>query len=156
MNTYSQEQPPSYGKFQSVNQDIRLITFSIAEVVEKLTYPASNSRAAIYTTPSSQEIENVSHTAVNVTMPNNHEIQFFPPTPIGQEPVQCTCPNCHSFIRTSVRHRDGLLVWLSCGVLIFVGCICGCCLIPFCIPNIKNYQHYCPQCKAVIGEYRPL
>lgn len=59
------------------------------------------------------------------------------PTKFGDVPVQCICPNCHQSIVTTVEHKSGWLVWLICLVLILLGFWLGCCLIPFCIDDLK-------------------
>jgi len=46
-------------------------------------------------------------------------------------PVQTTCPFCQTTMVTSIQKSPGLCAWVSCGVLAFMGCIFGCCLLPF-------------------------
>ena len=33
-----------------------------------------------------------------------------------------------------------------------IGGFCGCCLIPFCIKDMRDIKHYCPECNALIGK----
>jgi hypothetical protein len=58
----------------------------------------------------------------------------------GDHPVTCNCPHCHQPIVTRVKKNNGLMVWLAAGGLCIVGCICGCCLIPFCINDLKVWK----------------
>ena len=51
----------------------------------------------------------------------------------GEHPASMNCPNCHQHIVTRTMKKSGLVTWLACGGLAFVGCTLGCCLIPFCI-----------------------
>jgi lipopolysaccharide-induced tumor necrosis factor-alpha factor len=37
------------------------------------------------------------------------------------------------------------------GMLILFGLWLGCCLIPLCINSLKDVEHYCPNCNALIG-----
>ncbi|XP_072299966.1 uncharacterized protein [Eucyclogobius newberryi] len=68
-----------------------------------------------------------------------------PPAPIGTVthmvvsplldfPGQAVCPHCQQTVTTSTEHVSGLLTWLICGGMAFVGC-CLCCCIPFCIDS---------------------
>lgn len=55
-------------------------------------------------------------------------------------------------IYTTTRTSSGLVTWLAAaGVLIFAPL--GCCLIPFCINDIKDVIHKCPACKYDIAKY---
>ena len=89
-------------------------------------------------------------------MSNEPELQATPSISFNEKPIQCICTHCHSSILTHVERSSGLLVWLLCCILVLFGCWLGCCLVPFCIRDIQNTQHYCPNCRAFLGEYRPL
>ncbi len=58
-------------------------------------------------------------------------------TTTGDYPVTCTCPHCQQSIVTRVEKDTGLLAWLAAGALCVFGCFCGCCLIPFCVDDLK-------------------
>ncbi|CAF1448922.1 unnamed protein product [Adineta ricciae] len=138
MNKNYQESPPSYQACQEKPSAPRspLITYerlSTDERIEHSRFMGYNE--ADLAMISDQDLRSVS---------------------VGHEPVQCICSNCRSSVVTLVKQTPGLLVWLLCLLIIIVGCWLGCCLIPFCIRGIKNTQHYCPNCKVLIGEYRPL
>ncbi|XP_060072372.1 lipopolysaccharide-induced tumor necrosis factor-alpha factor homolog [Ylistrum balloti] len=70
------------------------------------------------------------------------------------QPMQC--PHCHAQISTSLDYEAGALTWLSAGVLCVFGCWLGCCLIPFCINDLSDVQHKCPNCNKLVGVYRKL
>jgi lipopolysaccharide-induced tumor necrosis factor-alpha factor len=55
----------------------------------------------------------------------------------GNNPVQCTCPQCGKQIVTQITKKTGILTWLICAGIAFFGGIFGCCLIPFCIDACK-------------------
>ncbi|XP_030068682.1 lipopolysaccharide-induced tumor necrosis factor-alpha factor homolog [Microcaecilia unicolor] len=78
------------------------------------------------------------------------------PVSFYDRPVQMTCPSCHEMIVTHLSYNAGALTWLSCGGLCILGCAFGCCLIPFCVDALQDVDHYCPNCKALLGTYKRL
>ncbi|XP_029949736.1 lipopolysaccharide-induced tumor necrosis factor-alpha factor homolog [Salarias fasciatus] len=76
--------------------------------------------------------------------------------PLGDDPVQITCPKCRQAVLTQVDYTSGLLTYLSCGGLLLCGCVFGCCLIPFCVDRLRDARHSCPSCRAVLGTYKRL
>jgi len=74
----------------------------------------------------------------------------------GPHPVNTQCPNCHAQILTETRAQSGTLTWLICLCCVFFGFIFGCCLIPFCVDDLQDVEHRCPQCKQFLGSYRRL
>ncbi|XP_074136656.1 lipopolysaccharide-induced tumor necrosis factor-alpha factor [Sminthopsis crassicaudata] len=71
-------------------------------------------------------------------------------------PVQMCCPSCNKMIVTRLTYNAGALTWLSCGSLCLLGCVAGCCFIPFCVDALQDVDHYCPNCKALLGTYKRL
>jgi len=75
----------------------------------------------------------------------NPNIQQGQPLPIGNPmvgaasnyPIACNCPYCHQPIVTKPEKDSGLAVWLPAIILCLFGCFCGCCLIPFCVDDLK-------------------
>uniref|UniRef100_A0A1I8JPF4 LITAF domain-containing protein n=1 Tax=Macrostomum lignano TaxID=282301 RepID=A0A1I8JPF4_9PLAT len=65
----------------------------------------------------------------------------------NKEPVTTTCPHCPPHITQAVSYVNGLAPWLISGGLILIGCWLGCCLIPFCIDDLKDAEHRCPNCQ---------
>ncbi|XP_055336462.1 LITAF domain-containing protein-like [Paramacrobiotus metropolitanus] len=78
-----------------------------------------------------------------------------PVTAVGF-PVPAICPRCNQSVTTRVEYESGALTWILVGALAFVGCIFGCCLIPFCIDSCKDAVHSCPNCQHYFGKYRRL
>ena len=72
----------------------------------------------------------------------------------GPDPAEVLCPNCNSRGPTRVESKSGLGAWLSAGLLCFVGCICGCCLIPLYMDEFKIHKHYCRSCGVLIATGR--
>ncbi|NXS98139.1 LITAF factor, partial [Jacana jacana] len=81
----------------------------------------------------------------------------------GQQPVEFNiypvlmcCPFCNQMIVTDLSYDPGVLTWLSCGLLCLLGCIAGCCLIPFFIDTLRDVIHSCPKCGARVGTYKRI
>ncbi|KAM7228106.1 hypothetical protein CapIbe_020560 [Capra ibex] len=78
------------------------------------------------------------------------------PVSFYDRPVQMCCPSCNKMIVTQLSYNAGALTWLSCGSLCLLGCIAGCCFIPFCVDALQDVDHHCPNCKALLGTYKRL
>ncbi|CAH8635011.1 unnamed protein product [Heterobilharzia americana] len=76
--------------------------------------------------------------------------------PFRNLPVHLKCPSCRKEISTTLEYHNGLLTYLACVGIFFVGGSCGCCLIPFCVNACKDVDHKCPSCKTYVGSYRIL
>ena len=57
--------------------------------------------------------------------------------PLSDHPTACICPYCHQSIVTRVEKSNGVTVWLSAAAICVLGFVIGCCLIPFCIDEMK-------------------
>ncbi|XP_017310117.1 cell death-inducing p53-target protein 1 isoform X2 [Ictalurus punctatus] len=69
---------------------------------------------------------------------------------LPRHPSQIQCPYCEQYITTEVSTVIGNTTWLVCLVSTFIGCVAGCCLIPFCISAFKDVVHKCPKCRSHI------
>ncbi|XP_061455664.1 lipopolysaccharide-induced tumor necrosis factor-alpha factor [Rhineura floridana] len=78
------------------------------------------------------------------------------PLVFHDRPVQMCCASCNKMIVTRLSHNAGALTWVVCGSLCVLGCVAGCCLIPFCVDALLDVDHYCPHCNALLGTYRRL
>ncbi|KAJ8250955.1 hypothetical protein GJAV_G00215530 [Gymnothorax javanicus] len=74
----------------------------------------------------------------------------------GDRPVHVHCSKCAQLVQTRTEHHSGTMTWISCLALSFLGCIYGCCLIPFCVDSLKDVQHFCPNCNGLLGNYKRL
>ena len=72
----------------------------------------------------------------------------------GKFPVQVTCPNCKASIETRVDSHTGIIQWLTAGGICLIGCWLGCCLIPLCVDDWRDVDHFCPNCNALVGRYK--
>ncbi|RNA35820.1 lipopolysaccharide-induced tumor necrosis factor-alpha factor [Brachionus plicatilis] len=78
------------------------------------------------------------------------------PIRLGDNPAQIMCPNCRASVLTRVKYQSGVLTWLIAGGLCFIGLWLGCCLVPFCVDSCKDAEHYCPNCRYMIGRNKKL
>ncbi|CAB3381879.1 Hypothetical predicted protein [Cloeon dipterum] len=63
------------------------------------------------------------------------------------------CPECDTpiFFHSSSRiKRPKIIAYLLCFFLAFLGCWCGCCLVPCCFKECYNFYYVCPRCKMRI------
>jgi hypothetical protein len=63
-------------------------------------------------------------------------------------PVRVICPSCQNSVETRVELKHSLGAWIASGLICFVGCFCGCCLVMF---LLKNNQ---ARCKAITNTLR--
>jgi len=70
----------------------------------------------------------------------------------GEAPTRIYCATCRREVVTEIIYEAGTLTWVAAGGLALLGCIFGCCLIPFCIDGCKDVVHVCPQCHSLLGK----
>ncbi|XP_011444612.3 LITAF domain-containing protein-like [Crassostrea angulata] len=74
----------------------------------------------------------------------------------NQYPVAMKCHYCQASITTSTNYEAGALTWVACFVIAFIGCWCGCCFIPFCLNDLKDVTHNCPNCRQTLGKFSKM
>lgn len=64
------------------------------------------------------------------------------------------CPSCRQQIMTLVSYNTcgSLLPWVSCVLTCCSGLWCCCCFVPFCLESCKTAEHFCPQCRQILGK----
>ena len=71
-------------------------------------------------------------------------------------PMMMKCDYCKKDGLTKVERLDGLAVWATCiACCIFLNifsCFGGC---AFCIGGLKDVQHYCSHCRALLAVRKP-
>ncbi|MCI4392228.1 hypothetical protein PGIGA_G00143690 [Pangasianodon gigas] len=81
---------------------------------------------------------------------------YVQPAVFGDVPVQTCCPVCSQTVVTRLDYSSGTMAWLVCAGLCIIGCMYGCCLIPFCVDGLKDVTHFCPNCNNSIGVFKRL
>ncbi|XP_033998474.1 U11/U12 small nuclear ribonucleoprotein 25 kDa protein isoform X3 [Trematomus bernacchii] len=71
-------------------------------------------------------------------------------------PTRTQCPECEQFITTETFTSISSVTWLMCFMTALIGCIAGCCLIPFCMDRFKSTTHRCPKCRTSIITIKQL
>ncbi|KAK2885011.1 histone acetyltransferase KAT6A-like [Channa argus] len=75
---------------------------------------------------------------------------------LGRTSVVTRCPFCQEIISTKTSSSVSEAMWLLCCLCSLMGCVAGCCLIPFFADSLKKVQHQCPNCWANISTYQPF
>uniref|UniRef100_UPI0037E99F06 lipopolysaccharide-induced tumor necrosis factor-alpha factor homolog n=1 Tax=Semicossyphus pulcher TaxID=241346 RepID=UPI0037E99F06 len=65
-------------------------------------------------------------------------------------PCRTQCPECRQFVETETFTSVNSGTWMMCFMIAMMGCVAGCCLIPFCTKNFKSTTHRCPLCRTSI------
>ncbi|XP_032442450.1 lipopolysaccharide-induced tumor necrosis factor-alpha factor homolog isoform X2 [Xiphophorus hellerii] len=76
-------------------------------------------------------------------------------TALYDVPGQTFCSHCQETVITRTESEPGLLAWLACGGLCFLGCFL-CCCIPFCLDSCNDVKHHCPRCQHVLYIYKRM
>eukprot|EP00483_Globobulimina_turgida_P008198 UN08214 len=84
------------------------------------------------------------------------QVQPAYPRIISRYPQQCYCPRCQKLTQTRTMYVPGLGTWAVAGGVCLVGCWLGCCLIPFCIDDLKDVEHSCSICGNFVGSYKVI
>ncbi|CAN9505548.1 unnamed protein product [Ophioblennius macclurei] len=69
---------------------------------------------------------------------------------LGRCPCKTQCPQCRAVVVTETISSISDVTWLMCISTAAVGCVAGCCLIPFCFDRFKSTTHKCPMCRSTI------
>ncbi|RVE69689.1 hypothetical protein OJAV_G00080610 [Oryzias javanicus] len=72
------------------------------------------------------------------------------------EPSRTQCPGCQQFVVTETITSVSSVTWLVCVMTALLGCVAGCCLIPFCSDKFKSITHRCPKCRTSISTLKKL
>uniref|UniRef100_A0A3P9H9D0 LITAF domain-containing protein n=1 Tax=Oryzias latipes TaxID=8090 RepID=A0A3P9H9D0_ORYLA len=106
-------------------------------------------RGGIYTLPPPElQLED--------TATQTREHQILPVESLGHKPATTKCPSCQAVIVTQTRFKVGLSSCLVCFLCSTLGCVAGCCLIPFFTNRFKNVLHSCPRCQTHIRTFTPV
>ncbi|KAM9716658.1 uncharacterized protein ACNS7B_022562 isoform 2-T2 [Menidia menidia] len=66
------------------------------------------------------------------------------------------CPTCKEVIVTETGSKISEAAWMVCVLSFMMGCVAGCCLIPFYLKRFRSTCHKCPLCQAHIHTHQPL
>ncbi|XP_027889910.1 uncharacterized protein LOC114154744 [Xiphophorus couchianus] len=75
---------------------------------------------------------------------------------LGRTAGLTRCPSCGELVVTETHSAVSESMWLLCFLCSMVGCVAGCCLVPFHMKRLKNVHHLCPQCRHQIHTYKLL
>jgi lipopolysaccharide-induced tumor necrosis factor-alpha factor len=72
----------------------------------------------------------------------------------GSNPQLVVCGKCSKEGKTKVKKSPNIQVWTSCCICICMGCVAGCCLIPFAYQKNYDAKHSCSSCGEEVGVYK--
>ena len=70
------------------------------------------------------------------------------------ESLYTFCGSCKNHVMTRVTYKAGKLTLLFAVSLCLLGCLGGCCLVPFLWKRFQDVEHLCPNCQLKLGKYR--
>ncbi|RVE59362.1 hypothetical protein OJAV_G00187750 [Oryzias javanicus] len=90
------------------------------------------------------------------TAAQTREHRIVPVESLGSKPATTKCPSCQAVVVTRTQLKVGAPSFIVCFVCSMLGCVLGCCLIPFLTKRFKNVHHYCPRCQTHIYTFMPV
>ncbi len=81
---------------------------------------------------------------------------FVAPVAMLDKPTPVCCPYCRSVGMTKIKHTSGAITWFTCFGISLIGCVFGCCLVPFCCNKLRDVKHHCPSCEALLAIHKRL
>lgn len=122
-------------------------------------YPLYNSSVDTPATPGQAGVTTSGHpiqsNPLQSSLPDYYMVSAIMPVlaPMGKQPQIITCWFCQRVVETRIEYRPGPFAWCSCSLLCCLGCICGCCLIPFFWKPCQDVYHFCSYCSSPLGIY---
>ncbi|KAF6733719.1 Cell death-inducing p53-target protein 1 [Oryzias melastigma] len=90
------------------------------------------------------------------TAAQTQEHRIIPVESLGSKPGTTKCPSCQAVVVTRTQLKVGAPSFMVCFVCSILGCVIGCCLIPFFAKRFKNVHHSCPRCETHIYTFMPV
>ncbi|CAG8556245.1 1926_t:CDS:2 [Acaulospora morrowiae] len=141
---YTVDSPPPYtpsSSSQGATESTRVYTDAPKNSYSAIPTP-------VYTPPSQQTQSSPETVVLTAAIPLNN---------LRAEPAVTTCPHCNHVVLSSTDFRAGSATWLSSFALFLFGITSwGCCLFPFCISDLKDCIHSCPNCGRIMAKYSRL
>lgn len=109
-------------------------------------------RGGIYMLPHPQ----LTSVEVLKTQPEKPTGLIIPVDSLKHTPAVTRCPSCDEVITTITHSTVSEEMWILCFLSSMLGCVAGCCLIPFFMNSLKKVHHQCPRCQSNIHTHRPI
>ncbi|XP_078125656.1 uncharacterized protein LOC144530102 [Sander vitreus] len=152
----------------SKQHEIDSIDSKLKQLTEKKA-ELQNSLESILNAKVKNSKKEVSFTSIQTTSVPGFNIFYVEPPPaipapsvildverLPHRPCRTQCPECRQFIITETFTSVSSITWLVCFMTALIGCVAGCCLIPFCLDKFKSTTHKCPKCRAFIRTIKKL
>ncbi|KAG7226543.1 hypothetical protein INR49_003865, partial [Caranx melampygus] len=113
--------------------------------VRPISYKTETPTGGIYTLPPPQHTEEDAPPEQTVRSRPAVETsagEVVPVETLGVVSAITQCPFCREVVSTEIHSTVGGTMWLLCCLCSMMGCIAGCCLVPFFIDRMKNIHHH--------------
>ncbi|KAG7325180.1 hypothetical protein KOW79_011496 [Hemibagrus wyckioides] len=132
------------------------------EQIEKELHSLSERERELKNGMSLQEKESTvtkitEESSATVQSPSEEELSSTTPAPevvevkdLSFSPALVQCPTCQQQVTTEIQHKIGKTSFLLCYLSALLGCVGGCCLLPFFLNYFKDTCHFCPSCQTEI------
>ncbi|XP_040918533.1 uncharacterized protein LOC121198441 [Toxotes jaculatrix] len=152
-------------EIDSIDEKLKQLTERRAELQKRRdTFLSANNKNSI------KEVKFSSNQKIEADLPPPGTNIFYveaPPTApapavildvdkLPPSPCRTQCPECRQYITTETFTSVSSVTWLVCLMSALVGCVAGCCLIPFCLDTFKSTTHRCPKCWTSIKTIKKL
>ncbi|GAA6218082.1 uncharacterized protein LOC121198441 [Lates japonicus] len=159
----TEEAASNQNEIVSIDVKLKQLTDRKAELQKsRETILSANNKNSMKESSSNQRIEpgpsalgsNIFYVEAPPTIPAPTvilDVDKLPPCPCRTQ-----CPECRQFIVTETFTSVSSVTWLVCIMTALIGCVAGCCLIPFCLDRFKSTTHRCPKCRSSIKTIKKL
>ncbi|GBC07483.1 hypothetical protein RclHR1_00750017 [Rhizophagus clarus] len=116
-------------------------------VVASYTSPYSPTPNLIYNPPTNNDNRSYHQHEQTVILAS----PVVPLSALRTMPAMTICPHCQHSVFSIVRYEVGGCTWLCCiGLSFFIPPFC---IVPFCVTDLKDAIHSCPNCKKIMAKY---
>ena len=70
--------------------------------------------------------------------------------------MSLVCPKCGEHVSTTIRAETSAIQHIFAFCCCIFGLWLGCCLVPYCMDDLKQVTHSCPSCGATLGTYKGI
>uniref|UniRef100_A0A8C2KWY1 LITAF domain-containing protein n=1 Tax=Cyprinus carpio TaxID=7962 RepID=A0A8C2KWY1_CYPCA len=126
-----------------IEEELKLLEQKEKDLIQKKEQCLTTQTTDKETTAQLEKTETISPT---IAQQEDHTEPVVSLDDVTMSPARVKCPSCQKIVSTEIFYKLGSNAFLFCCLLSVVGCLAGCCLIPFCMNRFKDVTHRCPSC----------